>query len=213
MKKILSTFFISLFILISIPFTYSSSAEKSDTQTINYLIKYVDTKIGDLIKISKKYDLGDDETIKERIKELEDINNILLKTQKTWQYNEYIKKIVEKLKQNNNLIKIQLKEKIKEQKEEASKYTIVYYKKIKPVLVKIDDIIINIASKLMKKEKINSKDKQIIWILVLIKQKLDKLENITEESFNTIKDLREYIMSNFNQITFHFGQIKNIVRQ
>ncbi len=213
MKKLISTFLIILLIYVNINFTYSYSVKNSDPQTINYLIKYVNEKTEDIKKMQEKYDLIKDETLELRLNELENIKKILLQTKKTWEYNEYIKNIVEQLKQNNNSLKSYLKEKIKFQKEEAKNYTLLYYKKIKPVLNKIDDIVINIAAKLMKKNKINSKDKQIIAILILIKQKIEKLENLTDNSFNTVKELREYIMSNFKQITFHFRQIKNIVKQ
>jgi hypothetical protein len=64
----------------------------------------------------------------------------------------------------------------------------------------------------MIKEKINNKDRQIISLLYQIKLKLDKLGNLTNNTFNSKKDLQNYIISNFNQITFHFKQIKNIVR-
>jgi len=120
--------------------------------------------------------------------------------------------LIEQLKINNTLIKKQLKIKIAEQKKEAKKYSILYYKKIKPTIEKVDIIVINIAKKLMKKEKLNNKDRQIVGILMLIKQKLDRLETITEKKWNTKKEIRDYIMSNFKQITYNFRQIKDIIK-
>jgi len=101
---------------------------------------------------------------------------------------------------------------IQKKKEESKKYSILYSKKIKPITNKINNIVINISSKLIQKERINSKDRQIISLLYQIKLKLNKLEKITTISFNTKKDLQNYIINTFKQITFHFKQIKNIVK-
>lgn len=209
MKKILSTLLIIFFLIVNINFTYWLD---ESNKTVNYLIDYVNTKKNDLIKMQKKYDLQDDIEINLRLNKLKEINRILLRTSKTWEYNTYISQIVEQLKQNNNLIKENLKQKIEEKKIQAYKYKIFYYQKINPILNKIDNIVKNIAKKLMKKEKYNSKDKQIISKLVLIKNKIDNLYKLTGKNFNTKKDLREYIMYNFKQITNNFGQIKNIIK-
>jgi hypothetical protein len=64
----------------------------------------------------------------------------------------------------------------------------------------------------MKKERLNYKDRQIVGILILIKQKLNRLETITENKWNTKKEIRDYIMSNFKQITYNFRQIKDIIK-
>ena len=208
MRKLITFLVLSSTILNSIAFSYASN----DTKTINYLINYVNVKSSDIEKMQKKYNLEGDEDIKQRLKKLEEVKNILTKTSKTWEYNSYIPKIVEQLKENNTKIKEQLKEKIEKKKQEADKYKLMYYKNLIPVINKINNITINIAKKLVKKENYNSKDKQIIAVLILIKQRLAELEKLSEKSFNTKKDLKEYLMSNFKQITNNFRQIKNIVK-
>ena len=211
MKKVLTLLLVTFFTLLNIDITYSNN-NKVDSKKITYLIKYVNTKTNDLEKIRKKYNLESDKNISLRLKKLREIKKILIKTEKTWEYNDYIWKLIEQLKINNTLIKKQLKIKIAEQKKEAKKYSILYYKKIKPTIEKVDIIVINIAKKLMKKEKLNNKDRQIVGILMLIKQKLDRLETITEKKWNTKKEIRDYIMSNFKQITYNFRQIKDIIK-
>jgi len=211
MKKVLTLLLVTFFTLLNIDITYSNN-NKVDSKKITYLIKYVNTKTNDLEKIRKKYNLESDKNISLRLKKLREIKKILIKTEKTWEYNDYIWKLIEQLKINNTLIKEQLKIKIAEQKKEAKKYSILYYKKIKPTIEKVDIIVINIAKKLMKKEKLNNKDRQIVGILMLIKQKLDRLETITEKKWNTKKEIRDYIMSNFKQITYNFRQIKDIIK-
>jgi hypothetical protein len=121
--------------------------------------------------------------------------------------------LIEQLKINNTLIKEQLKIKIAEQKKETKKYSKLYYKKIKPTVKKMNEIVINIAKKLMKKNKLNNKDKQIVGILIPLKQKLDRLKSITKRKWNTKKEIRDYIMSNFKQIIYNFRQIKNIIKK
>jgi hypothetical protein len=64
----------------------------------------------------------------------------------------------------------------------------------------------------MKKSKLTKKDKQIVWILILIKQKLDYLEITTEKRWNSRKEIKSYIMSSFKQITYNFKQIKSITK-
>lgn len=209
MKNILTSLMIFLFIISNITIVNSDF----ESERIWYLIRYVDTKINDLEKISKKYNLENDKDINSRIKKLVEINNILIKTEKTWEYNRYISKLIEQLKDNNNLIKSQLKVKISNSRIEADKYSILYYKKIKPFTKKINKIIIDIARKLMTKDRLSNKDKQIVWILILIKQKLSDLENITERKWNSKKEVRDYIASSFKQITYNFKQIKNITKK
>ena len=211
MKKVLTLLFITFFMLLNINITYSNN--KVNSKKITYLIKYVNTKTNDLEKIRKKYNLENDKNISLRLKKLREIKKILIKTEKTWEYNNYIWKLIKQLKINNTLIKEQLKAKITEQKKEAKKYSILYYKKIKPAIEKINIIVINIAKKLMKKERLNYKDRQIVGILILIKQKLNRLETITENKWNTKKEIRDYIMSNFKQITYNFRQIKDIIKK
>ena len=211
MKKLFLTFLVIILIWVNINFTYSSTWNNS-SNTINYLIKYTDSKLSDINKIIKKYNLEQDKILIKKIKELKEIKAILIQTKKTWEYNNYINKIMVQLKENNNSLKIYIKKQIIVKKDEAKKYTILFSKKIKPILNKINDIVVNIASKLMIKEKINNKDRQIISLLYQIKLKLDKLSSLTNNTFNSKKDLQNYIISNFNQITFHFKQIKNIVR-
>ena len=213
MKKLFTLLVVVIFSIVSINFTYSFEDDDNSIHTINYLIKYVDTKTSDINKMQEKYNLNNDEEIINKLNELNEISKILLKTKKTWEYNEYISKIVLQLKNNNNALKEYLKAIIDEKKTEAEKYKVIYSKKIKPITEKINDIVINIASKLMQKEKINYKDKQIISLLYQIKQKIDKQNNLTDNTFNTKKDIQNYIISNFNQITFHFGQIKDIVKK
>lgn len=210
MKKVLTLLLITFFILLNINIIYSN--DKVDSKKIIYLIKYVNTKTNDLEKIRKKYNLENDKNINLRLKKLREIKKILIKTEKTWEYNDYIWKLIEQLKINNTLIKEQLKIKIAKQKKEAKKYSILYYKKIKPVIEKIDIVVIDIAKKLMKKEKLNNKDRQIVGILILIKQKLDILKTITEKKWNTKKEIKDYIMSNFKQIIYNFRQIKDITK-
>ena len=210
MKKLFITFFIIILIIVNINFT--NSFEWNKNQTIDYLIKYTNSKISDIEKITKTYNLEENTKLNKKIEELKDLQNILIKTKKTWKYNDYINKIIGELKKNNNSIKIYIKILIQKKKEESKKYSILYSKKIKPITNKVNNIVINIASKLMQKEKINSKDRQIIGLLYQIKLKLNKLGNITNSRFNTKKDLQNYIVSTFKQITFHFKQIKNIVR-
>jgi len=211
MKKLFLTFLVIILIWVNINFTYSSTWNNS-SNTINYLIKYTDSKLSDINKIIKKYNLEQDKILIKKIEELEKVRAILVQTKKTWEYNNYINKIMVQLKENNNSLKIYIKKQIIVKKDEAKKYTILFSKKIKPILNKINDIVVNIASKLMIKEKINNKDRQIISLLYQIKLKLDKLSSLTNNTFNSKKDLQNYIISNFNQITFHFKQIKNIVR-
>jgi uncharacterized protein YukJ len=121
--------------------------------------------------------------------------------------------LIEQLKINNTLIKEQLKTRIAKQKKETKKYSKLYYKKIKPAIKKIHKIVVNIAKKLMKKNKLNNKDRQIVGVLIPIKQKLDRLKSITKRKWNTKKEIRNYIISNFRQITYHFRQIKDIIKK
>ena len=210
MKKLFTTFFIIILIIVNINFTHSFEWNK--TQTIDYLINYTNSKISDIEKITKKYNLKDNTKLNKKIEELKDLKNILIKTKKTWKYDDYINKVIGQLKNNNNSIKAYIKILIQKKKEESKKYSILYSKKIKPITNKINNIVINISSKLIQKERINSKDRQIISLLYQIKLKLNKLEKITTISFNTKKDLQNYIINTFKQITFHFKQIKNIVK-
>lgn len=208
MKKLLTLWVILLILFSNINISYWNN----DSKTIKYLINYVNDKNSDIEKIQKKYNLEEDKEIKEKLKRLKEIKNLLLKTSKTWEYNDYISKIIEQLKNNNSQVKEIFKEKIKEKKQEVQEYRIIYKNTLDPVIKKIDGIIINIAKKLVKKEKFNYKDKQIISILTLIKQRLNELENLDKKEFNNKKDLREYIMFNFKQITNNFRQIKKIVK-
>jgi len=210
MKKILFTLFIIFSIITNI--NYSYSFDENNIKTVESLINYINTKTEDLVKMQEKYDLVDDKDIKQRLNKLEEIKKILVKTSKTWEYNNYVLDLVEQLKFNNTLIKENLKIKIIEKKIEADKYKILYYQKINPVIDRINIIVKNIAKQLMKKEKLNLKDKQIIWILTLVKQRLDKLDNITNIDFKTKKDLIDYIVSNFKQVTNNFKQMKNIIK-
>ena len=206
MKKI----FTFLIILIFVVFNISTANSNSESKRIQTLIKYVDTKISDLEKISNKYDLNGDIDINKRLKKLKEINNILVKTKTSGEYNNYIPEIIEQLKDNNNLIKEQLKVKIEASKIEWEKYSALYLEKISPIIKKINKITVDIAKKLMKKDKLSPKDGQIVWILILVKQKLVELENITEKKWNSKKEVKDYILSNFKQITNNFRQIKNI---
>jgi len=196
---------------ININFTYSFSAKKTN-QTINYLIKYTDSKVADIEKIILKYNLKEDKILNDKIIKLKQIKKILIQTNKTWKYNTYIDKIILELKNNNNSLKLYVKKIISIKKSKIQNNKILFSKKIKPILDKINSITINIASKLIIKDKLNNKDKQIINLLYQIKLKLNKLEFLTHKNFNSKKDIQNYIISNFKQITFHFKQIKDIVK-
>lgn len=205
------TFFLILFIWTNISFSYSFE-NTNNLETVNYLIKYTDSKISDVEQIIKKYNLENDKKLKIKIQELKNIKKILTLTKKTWKYKLYINKVIKELKDNNTSLKIYIKQTLEIQKEKVNNYKIIYSLKIKPIINKINEIVIKIAWKLMIKEKINNKDKQIINLLYQIKLKLDKLDNLTKINFNTKKELQNYIISTFNQIKFHFNQIKDIVR-
>jgi len=211
MKKLFMTFFLILFIWTNISFSYSFE-NTNNLETVNYLIKYTDSKISDVEQIIKKYNLENDKKLKIKIQELKNIKKILTLTKKTWKYKLYINKVIKELKDNNTSLKIYIKQTLEIQKEKVNNYKIIYSLKIKPIINKINEIVIKIAWKLMIKEKINNKDKQIINLLYQIKLKLDKLDNLTKINFNTKKELQNYIISTFNQIKFHFNQIKDIVR-
>jgi hypothetical protein len=81
MNKILTFLLIIFFIAINMNITYS--IKNADYKRITYLIKYVNTKIVDLGKITKKYNLENDRKINSRIKKLKDIKKILIKIEKT----------------------------------------------------------------------------------------------------------------------------------
>ena len=211
MKKIFNILLIFLIIWINFNYSYSFS-ETNSSQTINFLIKYTNSKIYDINKIVKKYHLENDNIIKEKIKELKNINNFLQKNTNNPKNKDYIDKLIKKLKNNNNYLKQYIKKLLENKKLEAKKYSIVYFKRIKPIINKLNDIVINIAKKLMQKEKLNYKDKQIIQLLYQIKIKLDSLEKITKINFNTKEDLQQYIINKFNQIKTQFNSIKNIVQ-
>lgn len=211
MRKIF-TFLIIMFIaIVNIDFSYSSN-NNQDSKQISYLIDYINGKINDIGEISDKYNLNDDIDVQKRVQKLEEIRKILVKTKKTWEYNKYISKLIIELKNNNILIKKILKEKIIKQKDSAKKYSILYFQKIKPAIDKIESITTDIAKTLMKKDKLNSKDKQIVSILVQIRKKLDFLKELTNKNWNTKKEIKDYISTNFKQITSNFKQIKDIIK-
>lgn len=212
MRKILLTFFIITLIWVNTHFTHSLW-EKNNSQTINYLIKYTDKKISDIEKISTKYDLEKNKIINKKIQELKDLKSILIKSRNTPQYEKYTGNITKKLKENNDYLKKYLKRKIENKKIEVKKYRIIYLKRIKPIINKINSIVINIAMKLKEKEQFNHKDKQIINNLYQIQNNLKNLENITNRNFNTKKDLQNYIIYQFNQVRNLFNQIKAIVKK
>ncbi len=210
-KKILIAFFVLLLVLVNIDFTYSFS-NQNKTHTINLLIKHTDSRISIIEKVLKKYDIEKSKEIKEKIKELREIRNLLIQINRTWKHKKHIKNIVEKLRINNDFFRYYIKEKIKNKRLEVRQYSIIYSKRIDPVLNKIDTIVINIASTFIQKNKISSKDKQIINLLYQIKQKTDNLKKLNQNNFNTRKELQNYIINTFNQIILNFKQIKNIVR-
>jgi DNA repair exonuclease SbcCD ATPase subunit len=174
------------------------------------LIKYNYTKIKDLQTIQEKYDLKNDKQINKYISDYKKLNNLLNKLKTAKNKDDFVENIITKLKKLNEEIKIYLKEKTTIQKQKAKKYAKIYEKKLKKVTKKINNIITNIAKILIKKEHYNSKDKQIINILYLIKQKLNNLENLSSKTFFSRKDLNKYILDNFNQIKAHFRQIRKI---
>ncbi len=207
MKKLLTYILIAFFSFLFTNFTLANF----DSDKVSFLIKYVDDKISDLEKIGKKYDIENDDKFISRVRKLEEIKKILVRTKRTWEYNKYIAKITEQLKENNNLIKTELKEKINIQKNEALKYSDLYYDKVRVKIKKIDKIIIDIARKLMEKEKLSDKDKQIVWLLSLAKQKLDDIKDIKKRNWNSKNEVKQYIISSFNQIAYNFKQIRSIV--
>jgi DNA integrity scanning protein DisA with diadenylate cyclase activity len=209
MKKILTSFLILLLIIIVNINIVSANYE---FKKLSFLIKYVNTKIDALEKISKKYDLEEDIDIQSRISKLKEVNNILIQTKKTWKYNNYISQVVERLKENNTLIKRQLKSKIEDKKKEADIYSYLYHDKIDSHIKSLNKIVIAIATKLMEKDKLNSKDQQIVLILVLIKQKLNELNTITEKKWRNKKEIKEHIIFSFKQIINSFKQIKDITK-
>ncbi len=208
MRNILTFILILALIIPNIGLVYSNY----DWKRVSYLIKYVDSKISDIKKIVKKYSLQDDNEIKSRIRKLREIKRILTETEKSWKYKNYTQKLIEQLKENNELIKKQLKQKIEQKKIEAKKYSILYYEKIKPRIKKIDNILILIAKKLIEKDKFNKKDKKIIWVLISIKQKLEELDSITNKKWKSKEDIRLNISYNFRQMKDSFDSLKDIIR-
>jgi len=208
MKKILLTFF-AFIIMIFWTYNHCFSEWKNTTQ---YIIQYVETKIDDTKQIQEKYDLKNDEKIKNYLEKLKNFEDILKKIQKTQSWKDFIPKIVNQIKNENDIIRLYLKEKIQEQKKIAHKYSLLYSQQLATIIKKINNIISKIWKTLINKENFNTKDKQIIDILYLIKLKLNNLESITKKDFYTKKQLDNYIISNFSQIKAHFRQIRQIAK-
>jgi len=210
MKKI----FIFLILIFS-ALNFSTIFASENNQTINYLIKFINSKNYDLENIVQKYDLEKDSKIKQYINDYKNLKSFLEKLKKssnTKQNKIYIANTVKKLKSLNEEIKSYLKQKIIENKQKTKKYSIIYSKKLKPIIEKIDWIIQKIALKLVNKDNYSKKDKQIINILYLIKQRLNNLNSITTKTFYSRKQLNNYIISNFSQIKNHFRQIRQIAK-
>lgn len=205
--------FISVITLIFIVINSTTAYSDTNTEKTKYLIKYVSEKISDLEKIKNRYDLIKDKEINSRETRLKEINKLLEKNKKTWEYNKHIPQIITQLKENNNLIKLQLKEKIKKKEDEAEKYAKTAHWKIRKTIKKTNKIVISIARELMKKEDLNNKDKEMVWILIQIKNKLEEMDSIKKKKWDTKKDIIKHVVSWFNQVSSNFKQIRKISKE
>jgi len=218
MRIILHIIFTFLFLVISFNYSYSfESKYKINSQIKNtaFLLENHINKLNNKIYIFKnKLHIKNDKQINSwlsDIKKLKDwlklIENDKISNLKA---NILIKTIINKLKTINSQIRSYFKTKLSENKIKINKFILKYYRKIKILNEKLSNFILNKAKKLIKKEKLNNKEKKLIHHLNNLSEYNKNLINFNKKNFDTLYDLKLYLIQNLKWIIQELKIIKKL---
>lgn len=219
MKKIVVTLIAVLFSTFYISYAYSSSTyEDIFEQNINsakLLEKHVVQLKKQLEWFKEKYNIEKDEKIDKTIYNLERMETGLIKIQ-NYKVEEnlasnIIKNIVNELKNLNSDLWSYLKKIVDNNNTEVKKYREKYIKVIPPFSNNVKTIIYELATKIKSKDKLTSKDKQIIQSLKNMESYAKNLDRFSQAQFNTKAELKDYMIENISNIKLEITSIKKVI--
>jgi len=118
--------------------------------------------------------------------------------------------IVSKIKLINTRMKVFLEQekvltqkKIKEKQEALSKI----WKQISKTL---DELILSVSTKLLKKKSLSSKEKKLVESLVILRQENNKIKNFNTLEFESIRQMQNYLKTVITEIRSEFKKIRSI---
>jgi len=170
-----------------------------------------------LILIQKKYKLENDNTINKSIKDLWEIIYILRKIQTTRinkdTASNVIKIVINDLKNINYKTKRYLKIYIKNLKLNLEKYKKKYNKIAKKLNSTLNKLTLSFIKYYKEKEKITSKDREVIKVVQNIYSKSIKLRNYKNKDFYSKEDMKSYLVEILKEIKQDFKKIKEISKK